>query len=87
MTNKPLTELYQANAVERYMRDFGGRFVGLTFTKKDGSTRVMNVTKIGDRSGNAIRVFDHNLKEWRMASLHSIKHIKCGKDSKSFSFK
>jgi hypothetical protein len=64
--------------------------VTVTFTKKDGTERVMNCTLNPDivpkveikedakprkQSETSIRVFDTDIKEWRSFTTKSIKHL------------
>ncbi len=81
-----LTELYQANEVERNLRANHGRFQGTVSIKKNGETRIMCVQSVGERRGNSIRVLDRNTG-WRNINLASVSQINCGVHSKTFSFK
>jgi hypothetical protein len=64
--------------------------VTVTFTKKDGTERVMNCTTNPDivpkveikegskprkQSETTMRVFDTDIKEWRSFTVKSIKHL------------
>ena len=64
--------------------------VDVTFTKKDGTERVMNCTTNPDivpkveikegskprkQSETTMRVFDTDIKEWRSFTVKSIKHL------------
>ena len=77
-------ELIKASQVAATIARAKGRFFGLTFIKKDGSERTMNVTAVGPRHNTTLPVFDHNIDAWRSCNLARVQKFTCGKDSVSF---
>lgn len=75
---------------KQLIKDTRGKFFTVTFTKKDGSKRVMNARlgvkaylKGGDLPYNPedkglIPVFDVQKKEYRMVNINTISHLKIG---------
>lgn len=86
------------NALRQLILDTKGRFFSLTFTKKDGSTRVVNgknfyrdmVKGTGSPATDALKeagyvsMVDRNKQSWVSAHETAVAHFKCGEIEKTF---
>jgi len=77
-------------AVNGFVDGLGGKVFGATFTKKDGTVRVMSCrrgTSTGikgtgfnhaEASGHYLTVFDMNKKSYRNINIHTLTEIRVG---------
>ena len=85
-------------SLRQLILDTKGRFFSLTFTKKDGSKRVVNgknfyremVRGTGSPATDALKelgyvsLIDRNKQSWVSAHETAISHFKCGEIEKTF---